>query len=190
MTCITISPVVIAIVQIILIFLLFFTLAGGLFLIGKRREIMDNFEKYQCNPFIILTAEVYGKDSEELQEKCNFQTYEAANKKQLPGFINVVGSVSESVESAGNIMSSMDYVLDSVQDIFQSGFSKILSQVSNTSSAAQYLIIKMETLLQRLAAALVIIMYTLNASMQGVLAIRRDKTLLNAVDTVMKFPSF
>lgn len=190
MTCVTISPFILACLQIVLIFMFFLIFASGFFLIGKRREIMDNFEKYQCNPFIILTADLYGKDSEELQEKCNFQTYEEANKKQLPGFINVVGSVSESVTSAGNIMSSMDYVLDSVQDVFQSGFSKILSQVSNTSSAAQYLIIKMETLLQRLAAALVIIMYTLNASMQGVLAIRRDKTLLKAVDTVINFPSF
>ena len=190
MVCLSIPPVLFGLIQICFIFGFFFILTVIFFVTGKRREILDNFEQYQCNPFIILTAETFGKNSQELQEKCNFQTYEAANKKQLPSFINVVGSVSESVSSAGNIMSSMDYVLDSVQDVFQSGFSKILSQVSNTSSAAQYLIIKMETLLQRLAASLVIIMYTLNASMQGVVAIRRDKTLLKAVDTVINFPSF
>jgi hypothetical protein len=48
----------------------------------------------------------------------------------------------------------------------------------------------MEVLLQRLSATLVVVMYTLNASLQGVLAVKRDPTLLKAVDTLINFPSF
>lgn len=190
MVCFSINPVVSGIFQVLSIFSFFYIISCILFLIGQYKDIMANFEKYQCNPFIILTADFYGKDPKKLQEKCNFKIYENAHKMQLPSYLDVVGSVSENVRSAGNILSNFDGILDSVQNVFRSGFLKILNQVENTTSAAQYLIIKMETLLQRLSASLIIIMYTLSASMQGIIAVRRDKTLLKAVDTILKFPGF
>ena len=172
------------------IVLIFLALAIVSFMLNTRRFIMDNWAKYQCNPLIIPFAEFFGRDSMQTNEECMLKTYTSAHASSLPPFLDIMDSMSGTMSSAGEMMTEMDYVLGGVQNMFSDGFGKVLSQIGNTTAVAQYLITKMEVLLQRLSATLIVVMYTLNASLQGVLAVRRDKSLLNAVDTLLKFPSF
>lgn len=168
----------------------FFLLSLILFLLGNRKVVMDNWDTYKCSPMVIPFAEYFGHSSSETMNACMFTTFKASHHASLPPFLNILGDVSASLSSAGDMMSAMDNILGGVQSIFTTGFSKILRQIGNTTSVAQYLIIKMEVLLQRLSAMLIVVMYSLNASLQGVVAIRRDKDLLRAVDTLLSFPSF
>jgi hypothetical protein len=190
MVCLTIPEAIVGFMKILFIVFLFFIITIILVVRSQKQRIVDNWDKYKCNPLIIPFADTFGHDPNESMDECLQHKYKKSYAKQLPPFLNVVGVVSGALSAAGDMMSEMDFVLDNVQDMFFDGFSKILGQIGNTASVIQYLIIKMEVLLNRLAATLIIILYTLNASLQGILAIRRDNSLLNAVDTVVKFPSF
>jgi len=123
-------------------------------------------------------------------DNCMYTTFKKSHATNIPPFLDLIGSVSSSLSSMGDVMTEMDGVLDGVQTMFADGFKKILSQIGNTASVVQYLIVKIEIILQRLAATLIVIMYTLSASLQGILAIKRDKELLNAIDTIINFPAF
>jgi hypothetical protein len=190
MVCITIPEGVIAFLEIFGIIFFFAFITFIVTIVGFREQISTNWEKYRCNPLFIPFAELFGHSSTESFKKCMFSTYKSSFAFTMPSILNLLGDISFSLTASGDMMTEMDSVLTGIQNMFTTGFTKILSQIGNTSSVVQYLIVKMEVLLQRLSATLVVVMYTLNASLQGVLAVKRDPTLLKAVDTLINFPSF
>ena len=190
MVCITIPGAVIAFLEILGIIIFFALITFVITIVGFRQQIATNWEKYRCNPLFIPFAELFGHSSTESMSKCMFSTYKSSVASTMPPFLDLLGNISSSLTASGDMMTEMDSVLGGVQNMFTTGFTKILSQIGNTASVVQYLIVKMEVLLQRLSATLVVVMYTLNASLQGVLAVKRDPTLLRAVDTLINFPSF
>ena len=190
MVCVTIPNEVIAFLKIIGILLIFVALTAMITFAGFKDQIANNWEKYRCNPLFIPFSEYFGHSADESMEKCMFKTFKRSHGSSMPPFLDLIGNIAASLSFAGDMMTAMDNVLEGVQNMFATGFKKILSQIGNTASVVQYLIVKIEVILQRLAATLVVVMYTLSASLQGVLAIKRDPTLLKAVDTIIKFPSF
>jgi hypothetical protein len=190
MVCITIPGGVFAFFEIIGILLFFVIITFMVTIVGFREQISTNWEKYRCNPLFIPFAEFFGHNSTDSLSKCMFSSYKSSVASTMPPFLDLLGDISSSLTASGDMMTEMDSVLGGVQNMFTTGFTKILSQIGNTASVVQYLIVKMEVLLQRLSATLVVVMYTLNASLQGVLAVKRDPTLLRAVDTLINFPSF
>jgi len=190
MVCITIPNNVVAFLQVLGILIFFSIITAVITVVGFREQIANHWEKYRCNPIFAVFADFFGHSPKESLDKCMFNIFKKSHSTSISPFIDLMASVSKSLGSAGDMMTQMDGVLDGVTNMFSKGFSDILNQIGNTASVIQYLIIKMEIILQRLAATLVVMMYTLSSSLQGVLAIKRDPVLLKAVDTLIKFPSF
>jgi hypothetical protein len=150
---------------------------------------MDDWEKYRCNPLIIPLAGAFGHEPLTTMNECMFMNYSAASPSLFGPLVNVMGSFSDTLSSAGGMMGDMDFVLGGVENMFGSGFSNILSQIGNTASVVQYFITKIEVIFQRVAASLVAIVYSLSSLLQGMVAIKSDKAVMNAVDAIINFPS-
>ena len=84
----------------------------------------------------------------------------------------------------------MSFVSGNVAGSFGDGLSKLMGQFANGGSTIQYLMIKIETLLQRLVATIAVIMYSMTSLLQGVLAIQQDEGLFNMVDTLLNANPF
>lgn len=161
-----------------------------IFTFAGRKYVMEHWDNYMCNPMIVPVAEFFGHNSTQMQEKCQTKNFRKAHAQSLPPFLNIMGTMSNSLKESGNMMSQMDFMLEGVQNIFADSFTNLMKQVSSVTATVEYLVVKMETLLQRLGAALVVVMFTLNTSLQGILAIRRDRDLQKSIDTIISFPSF
>lgn len=190
MICLRIPTWFIGLLKVSLIVFLFFFITMLLIIIQCRQLIMDNWDEYRCNPMIIPLAWLFGHSSEDTMNECMLQNFKATSATMFNPFTNMFGVFSDTFNIAGQSVNDMNFVLGSVKNVFASGFSNILSRIGNISSAIQYLLIKMEVLLQRLAATLVVAMYSLYSMLQGLRAIKNDKPLLNAVDKLLQLPKF
>jgi len=188
--CIPLPIEIFALIKLVALLFFFFVITMIVVVIGFRDQVSSNWEQYQCHPMYMPFADFFGHSSDETAEKCSYETYKKSHAESISPFLDVVSSASTTMSSAGDMMTQMDGVLDGVQNMFSSSFSSILSQIGNTTAVIQYMIIKLEVILQRISATFLVVMYTLSASLQGILAIKNDETLLHAIDTIIKFPGF
>lgn len=190
MYCVKIPIWFVGLFKIVLIFTLFILVTTLITIVYARQIIMDDWDTYRCNPLVIPLAGLFGHDSSETMSQCMFMNFKATSNVMMNPFVNTFNVFSGTLGSASEAMKDMNFVLGSVRNTFASGFSGILGRIGNLSSAAQYLMVKMETLLQRLTAILVVAMYSLYSILQGLRVIKNDRSLLNAIDTILKFPGF
>ena len=66
----------------------------------------------------------------------------------------------------------------------------VIGQLGNVGAALQYLIIKVETLLQRLIAAVAVILYSMQSILQGIIGVKRDDGLHKLIASLRSLPNF
>ena len=152
-----------------------------------RQAIIDDWGKYKCNPLIIPFAGLFGHDSAQTLQECMANQAFAATALISNPFANTFRSLSDAMQSTASIVSDMDFLSTGMTNMFSSSFGKILGQLGNVGSAIQYLIIKIETLLQRIVAVVTVIIYTMSSLLQGVLALKQDEGLLDTIDVILAF---
>jgi hypothetical protein len=189
MACIFIPTEVVGAIKIILIGLFFSSVCFIVTFYFCRQYIMDNWSKYKCNPLILPCATMFGQDpGKTLQECLGMQNFAMASSMMMP-MTGVLGSITGALDNASGLIGDLDFVSTSTTSLFGNGFSKILGQLGNIGSAIQYLIIKIQTVLQRLIATVAVIMFSMSSLLQGLLAIKRDTGLQRLIDKVLAFPS-
>ena len=90
------------------------------------------------------------------------QNFAMASSMMMP-MTNVFGSITDGLNNASGLIGDLDFVSSNVTSLFGNGFSKILGQLGNIGSAIQYLIIKIQTVLQRLIATVAVIMFSMSS---------------------------
>lgn len=188
MHCIRVPLWFIGLLKIILIILFFNIVTTLVIFISARRIIADHWDEYRCNPLIIPFASLFGYDPTETMTQCSFATFKATSGSMFTPFTNMAGGITGVLGEAGNAMGGLSGLLASVQNTFVNGFSDVLGRVGNIGSSIQYLIIKIEVLLQRLTAILVVAMYSLYSILQSLRAVKNNKPLLSGIDKILKFP--
>lgn len=188
MYCIKIPIWLIGLIKILLISMIFSFTSTLITVIYARQIIMDDWNKYQCNPLIIPLSSFFGHDPSESLSTCMFMNFKASSKYHLLPHMNNTNILSQNLNQVAGGMKSLSGITSSVQNLFKNSFDSILGQIGNFSSVIQYLIIKMETILQRLTAIVVVAMYSLYSILQGLKALGNSKDLLKSVDLIAKFP--
>ena len=190
MACIFIPTVVVGTIKVILIGFFFACICFFVTFYFSRQYIIDNWDEYKCNPLIIPSAGLFGHDAATTLRECLMMQHLALASVTMSPMTNIFSSFSSALTDAGSLVGDLDFVSSNMTGTFGSGFSKIMDQLGDVGSTIQYLIIKIETILQRLVAAIAVIMYSLSSLLQGVLAIKRDTELLNLIQKITKFPAF
>lgn len=190
MACIYIPTPVVGLIKVLLIGTMFSIISFIITFFFARQIIIDDWAKYKCNPLIIPFAGLFGHDAASTLTECMSRQAFATTSLISNPFSNIFKSMSGAMTSAVDMVTDMDFLSGGMTNMFSSSFGNILSRIGNVGSAIQYLIIKIETLLQRIVAVVTVIMYTMSSLLQGVLAIKRDEGLLDTIDTILSFPSF
>lgn len=190
MACIYIPTPVVGLIKVILIGFMFSCVSFMVTFFFAKQTIIDNWGKYKCNPLIIPFANIFGHDPGETLTECMSKQAFAVSALVGNPLTNTFKSMSGALSGAQGMVTELDFVSGGMTNMFTSSFGKILNSIGNIGSAIQYLIIKIETLLQRIIAVVTVIMYTMSSLLQGVLALKRDDNLLDTVDTILSFPSF
>ena len=79
------------------------------------------------------------------------------------------------LSSLGSMLSDLNSTSSGLFSVFTSGITSFMSQMGNVATI-QYLIIKIQTLLQRLVATLLVMVYSMNSLVQGIIGIQQDAT--------------
>jgi len=182
MACIYIPTPALGFIKILLIWFFFSCMCGIITFKLSRQYIIDNWSEYKCNPLVTPFASAFGKDSQETMHECSSVHFTALSSNMQTPFMGVFQSMSSALENAGSMISDMSFASGNVAGSFSGGFSNILGQLGNIGSTVQYLIIKIETLLQRLVATVAVIMYSMSSILQGILAVKQDDNLLKMID--------
>jgi hypothetical protein len=185
MACVYIPTPVLGIIKVLLIWFFFTCMCAVVTFSLSRQYIIDNWSEYKCNPLVTPFAAAFGKDSQKTTHECMSGQFTAMSHHMHSPFMNVFESMSKALENAGSMIGDMSFVSGNVAGSFGGGFSKVLGQLGNVGATVQFLIIKIETLLQRLVATVAVIMYSMSSILQGVLAVQEDEGLHKMIDKLL-----
>lgn len=181
MAVIYVPNTVVGIFKVALIFLFFAVITVVIALVMSRQLITNNWAAYRCNPLITPLATYFGHDPEKTTQECLNVQFKAASPNLFGPINNTLGSMASSMASAGSTVSGLNSLVGGVGTMFQSSFATIMGRLNNVGSATEYLVLKLQTLFQRLAATVLLIVYSMYTILQGLLAIKKDQALINAV---------
>ena len=182
MACVYIPTPALGFIKVVLIWFFFTCACAVLTFSLSRQYIIDNWADYKCNPMITPFAPAFGKDSAETMRECSSANFTSLSYEMHSPFMNVFDSFSDALGNAGSMLGDMSFVSGNVAGSFGSSFSQILGQLGNVGATIQYLMIKIETLLQRLVATIAVIMFAMSSVLQGVIAVSQDESLLSLID--------
>ena len=187
MACIYIPTSVVGGIKVILIGLLFSMISFVVTFFFARQTIIDNWGKYKCNPIIIPFAGMFGHDSAQTLSDCMSKHALASTALISNPFASAFKTFSTTMSSTADMVTDMNFMGTGMTNMFSIQLGKIVGQLGNVGSAIQYLIIKIETLLQRIVAVVTVILYTMSSMLQGILALKRDEGLLDSIDMILKW---
>jgi len=180
MACFYLPNTVIGIFKILGIYLLFVIITTLVTIVFSKSLIVNNWEKYRCNPLVIMFAEYFDHTPEEALADCMFISVKKNSVSLLSPLITNLNANSYNIDSLKGIMNQMNGFVGNVGSMFSDVFNGFLDQLGNVTSAIQYLMIKFQVLLQRLGAALLVMVYAMYSILQGLQAVRRDPDIIAA----------
>lgn len=187
MACVYIPDRLLGFIKILIIYFFFTCIVSVVVLVFSRQIIIDNWGKYKCNPLITPFAEVFGHDSQETMDECSKEVFKMQSMSLTGPMTGLFDSLTGAMGSMGSIMGDLTMSSSSLASVFGNGISSFMSQMANVGSTVQYLIIKIQTLLQRLMATVLVIVYTMNGLVQGILGVQKDETFRGIVDFLTTF---
>lgn len=187
MACVYIPTQALGLIKVLLIWFFFSCVCAVITFFFSRQYIIDNWKDYKCNPLVTPFASAFGHDSTATMHDCLSVNFTAMSSQMHRPFMSIFDSMTDALSNVGSMSSDLNFMSSGITSSFGDGFSKILGQMGNVGSSMQFLIIKIETLLQRLVATVAVIMYSMSSLLNGILSVQRDASLNNIVDNIINF---
>lgn len=182
MACVYIPDRLLGFIKILIIKFFFSCVVSVVVFVFSRQIIIDNWREYKCNPMVTPFAEVFGHDSKVTMHECSKEVFKMHSASLALPLTGLFGGLGSSMNMLGSIMGDLTMSSSSLASVFGNGISNFMTQMTNVGSTIQYLIIKIQTLLQRLMATILVIVYTMNGLVQGILGLQKDETFRYIVD--------
>ena len=146
MVCIFVPGSVVGITKIIGYILLIILITILIVVIGLRHNIIDNWDKYRCNPLILPFSSFFGYDpsvtfTECLSKSVNENTEETVKPYSdlFEVLSNTAGNMSESIGDIRN-------VIDKMKDSLISSIEGVLKKISNLGATAKFMMMKIQAI--------------------------------------------
>lgn len=182
MACVYIPERLLGFIKILIIKLFFTCILSIIVLVFSRQIIIDNWSEYMCNPLITPFAGMFGKDSTTTMEECSHMTFKSQTFSLTDPLTKIFDGHMSGLLGLGSMLSDLNSTSSGLFSVFTKGITSFVSQMSNVATTIQYLIIKIQTLLQRLVATMLVMVYSMNSLVQGVIGIQQDKTFRDTLD--------
>lgn len=180
MACVYVPDALLGVLKLVIIAFFFSSVTMTIVLVCSRQDVIDNWADYKCNPLITPFAGFFGKDSGETMKECSQMVFQGQSVNMMGPMVGIFGNLTGALGNLGGMMVDLNMGSSAMANIFGTGLSDLMRKIGDAGSAIQYLIIKINTLLQRLVAVVLVMVYSMNSLLRGVLGISGDGAL-NAV---------
>lgn len=187
MACVYIPDRLLGFIKILIIKLFFSCILSIVVLVFSRQIIIDNWNEYKCNPLITPFAGMFGHDSTTTLEECSHMTFKSQTFSLTGPMTSIFDAHMSGLSSLGSMLSDLNSTSSGLFSVFTKGITSFMSQMSNVATTIQYLIIKIQTLLQRLVATMLVMVYSMNALVQGIIGIQQDSTFRDTANFLTSF---
>ena len=184
MACVYIPDALLGILKLLIIMFFFSCITMVIVLICSRQSVIDNWEDYKCNPLVTPFASFFGKDSTKAMQECSSMVFEGQSINMMGPMVGIFSNITGALGNLGGIMMDLNFASSSMASMFGTGLSDILRKMGNAGSAIQYLILKLQTLLQRLVATVLVMLYSMTSLFKGVTGIAEDDAFMDTIDII------
>lgn len=180
--CVYIARAPFGVAKIILMSFLFAAISFATTLYFSRQIIIDDWEVYKCEPIITTSAEMFGKSSSDTVQECANRTYKCASPKIVKPVAGVFDSMTAAFGDVDFLVGDLDKLSGGATNMFTSQINNMMEKLKKGTSAVKYIVQKIMALFKRLISSMVVLLYSVYAMLQGMLATVHDKQLHNLID--------
>jgi len=152
--------------QALLIILYYVGLDVGVFMLIYIKSVKENWPLFRCSPMYMMTASVFGYDTETNFQKC-IQTMQSGYMTVLMQPANYLMSVTTG--TIGGLTSSLNDVRDFMNNFrvnLTGGIQNIFGVFLNMLTQIQIMVIKIKDMMSKNVGIMTTMMYTMDTSMQ------------------------
>ena len=163
MACVYVIKPVFGFAKVLLVIFFFMSVNGVIAMYNMRREIIDNWDQYKCNPMVTPLAEFYGHSSVDTRKECLEYSYTASSGFVFSPLTSLFTKFSMGFVDLLSMADGIKMVNFDMMSLFTGGYLKLLRFMQNASSTMQYLVYKIQTLMQRMIAVIFVLLNTTQA---------------------------
>ena len=190
MVCVFLPDVFIGYGQIMLyiFFVIFFTFL--IVLIGMRKLIRSNWGIYKCNPIILPFANLFGYSPSKTFTEClSNNVHQTAGDVVKPyddlfsALKSVSNTMSDSLQDVRSVMKNIG--LEAVDK-----YKGMMTKMSNMSSTSQFMMLKIQSIFQKLLALYITLLYFAWSMIKGLEAMITDPNIKKSQQALDKVGDF
>jgi hypothetical protein len=151
-------------IYIVLYFTVFFTILLYIVLVYNRQNIIDNWDKYKCNPLVIPFSGFFGKNSSDALNTCllsNFTTLFSTLFRPFTLLTTLVSSVLTEMIHQVNVIR---YILKPIRLFIEQITGMMYKKIESIVHLSYMSYLKMDNLTRRVLANFRLLVYSLEAS--------------------------
>ena len=133
-----------------MIILISFFITAVTILLGSRDYVINNWDRFRCDPFYSSFAGFYGKDATENAKICGQNGFSS----MLGGKLNPLGQITDMINTTlgdlGNVFEEMDGFGMGMVSFISSLASKLVDAIKNIMGTALFLFMKLKSILGKI----------------------------------------
>jgi hypothetical protein len=169
--------------------LILITITFFVLLLGMRRTVIKHWDKYRCSPLILPFAEFFGYDSSDTLSQCISKNVSDATGPVVKPYEDLFSVMKSTNMDMSSSLEDIRGVMKALKENVTDSFNNVMTKMGNMGSTAQFLMMKIQAMVQKLLALYVTLLYFAWSMMKGLEAMIKDPVLIGAqgtLDTAVK----
>jgi hypothetical protein len=154
---------------------------------GMKDYIKHNWNEYRCNPLIIPFAGIFDKDVTKNFKSCLGQSVKETSPEVLSSWGDNFNMAADSFKTLQDTIGQQLEIFDVEQGSMYSSIGNVLGRISDVSTTAQLLMLKIKAIFEKVIALYVSLLYAAWSIMNGMKAIVKDPVVKAGYKTLEKF---
>jgi hypothetical protein len=143
-------------------------------LFGMKNYIQHNWDNFRCNPLIIPFAGFFGKNSAKNFTECLGKTVKTSSSKILTPWSDRMNMLGGAFAALDFSVGQSTYMFNFEQANMKSALGNVLGRLTDVSTTAQLLMMKIKSIFQKIIALYIALLYAAWSIMNGMKGIVKD----------------
>ena len=180
--CVFVIKPFLGLAKVLLIVFFFMSVYAMVAIYNMRRIIMDNWDEYKCNPLVTPFSELFGRSSVETRNQCVEFSYMSNSQFMINPLTNVFSKISLGFGDILAITDDVNFMTVGIKKEFSAGYLNLLRYLQNVASTMQYLVYKIQTMMQRMVAVIYVLLNVTQELLTGMESATSDSTMDRLAD--------
>lgn len=146
-------------------------------LLGMRVSIRNNWDLYRCNPLILPFAGLFGYDPSQTFTECLSTNVKEASEPVVKPYDDLFSVLQSTAGNMSNSLGDIRGAMANMKDDFVNGISSVLTKMGNVGATAQFMMLKIQAIFEKLLALYVTLLYFAWSMMKGLESMLKDPIL-------------